>query len=156
MSVQYDGMNGMPVSNNIGYRNPYQRYKDYLGLNNNGINIGINWVQGIEGAKSCILQPNEKALLMDSEDDRLFIKTCDSIGKPSIRSFKLVEEELNNDNKINLDEYVKKEEIQGMILDILGGISNGQRKVVQSNSNTEQKAEQSDVIEGTRYPTVEF
>lgn len=141
--------------NGVGYRNPYQRYNDFLNLNN-GPSIGINWVQGIEGAKSFIIQPNEKVLLMDSEDDRLFIKSCDEIGKPSIRSFKLVEEVLENNEKVNMNEYVKKEEIQGMILDILGGISNGQGQAIQPNSNTEQKTEQSGVDTNTNYPTLKF
>lgn len=139
-----------------GYRNPYQRYYDYVSTNNNNINTGINWVQGIEGAKSYILQPGENILLMDSEDDRLFIKSCDEIGKPSIRSFKLIEEVLESNENVNMDDYVKREEIQGMILDILGGISNGQGQTVQSNSNTEQKNEQSSTNSNANYPTLKF
>jgi hypothetical protein len=141
------------LMNTVGYRNPYQRYNDYL---NNSYSNGINWVQGVEGAKSFIIQPNEKVLLMDSEDDRLFVKMCDEIGKPSIRSFKLVEEVLESNEKVNMNEYVKKEEIQGMILDILGGISNGQGQVIQPNSNTEQKAEQSGAVANTNYPTLKL
>lgn len=131
-----------------GYRNPYQRYYDeYLGINNKR---GINWVQGLEGAKSYNdIKPKETVLLMDSEDDRLFIKSCDEIGKPSIRIFRLTEEfekpkEVTKENNSNIDmsDYVKRDEIQNIIFDMIGGLNNVKEQsgeFVQSVDATEQQ-----------------
>ena len=62
--------------------------------NNNFLNYqpqknGINWVQGVEGAKAFQLMPNSNTVLMDSENDGIFyIKVCDNIGMCSLRKFR--------------------------------------------------------------------
>lgn len=43
---------------------------------------GINWVQGIEAAKSYMVAPNKSVLLMDSESQSFYIKTTDASGMP--------------------------------------------------------------------------
>ena len=40
----------------------------------------IIWVQGIEGAKAQQIQPGSTLLLLDSEQDRFYIKACDQYG----------------------------------------------------------------------------
>lgn len=52
--------------------NPYGRAQV---MSNN-----IIWVQGIEGAKAQQVQPGNTLLLLDSEQDRFFIKACDQYG----------------------------------------------------------------------------
>jgi len=37
----------------------------------------ILWVQGIEGAKAQQILPGNTLLLLDSEQDRFYIKSCD-------------------------------------------------------------------------------
>lgn len=51
----------------------------------------INWVQGVAGAKAFNLAPNSSALLMDSESDVFYLKTCDASGMPSLRTFRYSE-----------------------------------------------------------------
>lgn len=45
-------------------------------------NNGLVWVQGLEGAKAHLTQPNVPTLLMDSEGERFYIKTTDASGMP--------------------------------------------------------------------------
>lgn len=40
----------------------------------------ILWVQGIEGAKAQQILPGNTLLLLDSEQDRFYIKACDQYG----------------------------------------------------------------------------
>ena len=55
---------------------------------NNG---GITWVCGLEGAKQYPLRPNGAVVLLDNENDRMYIKTCDNIGMCNVRTFDLHE-----------------------------------------------------------------
>lgn len=43
---------------------------------------GLIWVQGMAGAKSYILAPNQTAMLMDSEAAVFYIKSADASGMP--------------------------------------------------------------------------
>ena len=49
------------------------------------------FVNGIEGAKSFQVPPNQTMLLMDSENPICYMKITDSIGQASLRYFKLEE-----------------------------------------------------------------
>ena len=49
--------------------------------NTNSINA-INWVQGEAGAKAVPVQPGQKVLLMDSETNVFYVKSCDVSGMP--------------------------------------------------------------------------
>lgn len=42
----------------------------------------ITWVQGEAGARSVPVQPGQKALLMDSETNVFYVKSCDATGMP--------------------------------------------------------------------------
>ena len=55
-------------------------------------NGGMIWVQGESGAKSYIITPNSTVMLMDSEQDRFYIKSADASGMPSpLRVFEYTE-----------------------------------------------------------------
>ena len=49
------------------------------------------FVNGVEGAKAYQVMPNQKMMLMDSDNPIVFMKTSDNYGKASLRYFKLVE-----------------------------------------------------------------
>lgn len=59
------------------------------------VNQGILWVQGEAGAKSYLVAPNTSVLLMDSENERFYIKTTDSAGMPTLRTFEYKEAGVN-------------------------------------------------------------
>ena len=47
---------------------------------------GIIWVQGEAGAKSYIIPPNTTVQLWDSESQKIYLKSADASGMPSIRT----------------------------------------------------------------------
>lgn len=92
-------------------------------------NPGIQWVQGREGAKAYQLQPNGNAVLMDSENEGIFyIKTSDAVGMCNLRTFKFAEV-TEQDARPNLDDYVKKSELQALLNEMLGGVDNGKQSI---------------------------
>lgn len=63
----------------------------------------LTFVNGLVGAKSHILNPNEKIYLLDSDNPILYIKSADFEGKYSLEAFEL--------NKIELEKIgVEKEQ----------------------------------------------
>jgi len=90
-------------------------------------NHGINWVQGIEGAKAWQLTPNANTILLDSENDGMFyIKTSDNVGMCNLRKFKYEEVFEQPHKQEDLSEYVKKSELQDLLNSMLGGATNEQ------------------------------
>lgn len=84
-------------------------------------NNGINWVQGIEGAKAYQLAPNSNAILMDSENDgKFYIKVSDNVGMCNLRTFRYreVTTPTTNHNDVDMSEYVKKSELESLIKSI--------------------------------------
>ncbi len=109
------------------YPQMYQQTNPYAALQQNTNNI--NWVQGIEGAKAWQMQPNNNVVLLDSENDgRFYIKSSDSVGMCTLRTFKY--EEITSVPKqnpeVDMSEYVKKSELETLIKSILGGMTNEQ------------------------------
>lgn len=101
-------------------------------------NNGINWVQGIEGAKAWQLQPNSNVMLLDSENDgRFYIKVSDNVGMCNLRVFSYTEitDEPKQQTDVDLSEYVKKSELQTLLASMLGG-----QKDEQSVSTNDGKA----------------
>ena len=87
----------------------------------------IIWVQGIEGAKAWQLNPNSMVILLDSEvEGKMYIKVSDNIGMSSLRIFNYVEEipSTNNsvtvNNELDLSQYVRKDELQTLIKEVIG------------------------------------
>lgn len=113
--------------------NPFQNYSPYQPTNpyiqQPTPSNGINWVQGIEGAKAWQMQPSSNIMLLDSENDGIFyIKTSDNVGMCNLRVFKY--EEITNQqkqaNNVDMSEYVKRSELEEIITTILGGTKNEQ------------------------------
>ena len=105
----------------------YQVSNPYLNPQPQQPNNGINWVQGIEGAKAYQLAPNSNTIMLDSENDGTFyIKVSDNVGMCTLRTFKY-EEVINNPTN---SEYVTKSElrseIESVINSMLGGNANEQ------------------------------
>lgn len=97
------------------YQNPYGQppyYNAYANLQNNQQNFqqpqqqvpnpqaqpqtplvqsNIEYVNGIEGAKALILPPNAQKMLLDSDNPFFYIKTTDMQGKPTVKRFRYVD-----------------------------------------------------------------
>ena len=81
--------------NNL-YNNLYQPYASYMPRpydigNRFGMNEQIKWVLGVENAKSYPLRPGDSVILMDSEQLRCYVKTCDVNGMCNLKAYDLIE-----------------------------------------------------------------
>ena len=117
-------MNGynIPINMNMGNQQPFYGYGyapqprqferlQTLENQQRQIQTQVAYVNGIEGAKAYILQPNSNAILLDSDSDYMYCKVADSSGIMSLDTFKLtkVEPQTMNNTQINTN-YVTKEE----------------------------------------------
>lgn len=104
------------------YNNPY----GYGGYNSYGPNNyqqpqmnQYAFVNGIEGAKSFQLQPNQTMMLMDSDNPICYMKQSNNIGQSTLRYFKLVEvseQELRNANQAQQNpDYVLKSDFEALV-----------------------------------------
>lgn len=66
---------------NYPYQAPYYPNYQYQPQQNSG----ITWVQGEAGAKSYLVAPNTTVQLWDSEAQRIYLKSADASGMPSIK-----------------------------------------------------------------------
>lgn len=78
---------------------------------------GLVSVTGIEGAKAYQLPPNSSMPLFDQNNDILYLKTTDSAGYPTIRtfSFKAIEQA---DQKPQPVDYVPRSEFDALAHDV--------------------------------------
>lgn len=123
---------------NMNYQNRMfqQPYNPY-GQSNNG----INWVQGIEGAKAYQLMPSSNTILLDSENDGVFyIKVSDNVGMCSLRTFtytEVIENNTKTETHINdLSKYVTRDELDDILNKRLRGGKDNGKQPVQSTKST--------------------
>lgn len=65
---------------------------------------GLLWVSGEVGAKSWVVSPNTTVLLMDSESNHFYIKSSDSAGMPTIKTYEYKEvQKLDTQNTQSVD-----------------------------------------------------
>lgn len=89
--------------------------------NTNTINA-INWVQGEAGAKAVPVQPGQKVLLMDSETNVFYVKSCDVSGMPlPLRIFEYQETTQvasGTDQAAASNTYVTHEELEQILAEL--------------------------------------
>lgn len=121
-------MNNMnQYGNNLGTPYGTQDYSPFF-YGRNNMNMTNNqppsnnllWVQGIEGAKALMLPPNSKIICLDSEiENRAYIKIADELGATKLRKFELTEIVDEQQPSQNLADYVRKDELQKLITDLI-------------------------------------
>lgn len=77
-------------------------------------NTGIIWVQGEEAAKAYLVAPNSTVTLWDAEKQRIYIKSADASGMPSMRVISWQEDEKPNLGENNKN-YVTKDEVEEIL-----------------------------------------
>lgn len=82
--------------------------------NGNATSGGFVYVNGKEGAKAYILQPNSTIFLMDSDNPFFYVKSTNNLGQASIRKFKFEEVAFDTDsiNAVSQTEFVKADEFK--------------------------------------------
>lgn len=87
-------------------------------------NQGLIWVSGEIGAKSYLVAPNSTVMLMDSEQSRFFIKSTDSAGMPTIRTYEYKEyipsvpQQPVTEQKNLSEQYVTRQEYEELLAKI--------------------------------------
>lgn len=114
---QYGNNLNAPYGTNSGYSpffNGRNNYAQEQPANN------LLWVQGIEGAKALMLPANSKMICLDSEiENRAYIKVADELGATKLRIFDLVEITDAGTTSNDLQDYVRKDELQALIMDLI-------------------------------------
>ena len=141
-------MNTMNYNQIPMYQNPYQMPQSnmYMPKQLSPQNNGIIWVQGIEGAKTYQIPQNSNIILMDSEKNRMYIKTSDNIGMCNLRIFDFTEvtETSQGHNSVatqpDLSQYVTRDELNNILEQLNGGKDNEQSvQPTKSNKSTSTK-----------------
>ena len=86
----------------------------------------ILWVQGLEGAKQHLVAANASMALWDTQDQKIYIKSCDQSGVPqTMRILSYVEETPVESAPANIDTsaFATKDDLTS-IEDKLGGLAN--------------------------------
>lgn len=128
--------NNNPYYNNYGgYNQPYtpapqyNNYQTQQQTQPQQTYIPLTFVNGEVGAKAFIMQPNSTIYMQDSDSDKLFIKKSDAQGKSTMRKFKLLELDENDqiiENKNQKDmssNFISKEQFEALKQEFEGKLS---------------------------------
>lgn len=85
-----DQLNQLRNANPMQPQMPMQGFQMPMPMNRPD-QTGLNWVQGEAGAKSWYITPGSTVLLMDSENQRFYLKSADMNGVPAMRTFEYSE-----------------------------------------------------------------
>ena len=75
---------------------------------------GLVWVQGEAGAKSYMVANGSSVLLMDSERQCFYLKSCDAAGMPSMRIFDYQERKAAPIPEEQAAEYVTRKDFEAL------------------------------------------
>ena len=75
---------------------------------------GLVWVQGEAGAKSYMVANGSSVLLMDSERQCFYLKSCDAAGMPSMRVFDYQERKAAPIPEEAAAEYVTRKDFEAL------------------------------------------
>lgn len=78
-------------------------------------NANVKWIQvnGIDGAKNHIVQPNCTAWLMDNNESKFYVKSADSLGVTTLKAYQFMEIPLDAPiRNENFENYATKEDLQ--------------------------------------------
>ena len=105
------------------YQQPTQMYQTYQPQ---VVYHPLTYINGIEGAKTFIVNPNQTFYLMDSDSNTLYVKTADAQGKCDLKAFVLSSAENNPHNQQKADlhslNYVTKEDLNIFKEEIINAI----------------------------------
>ena len=116
MAYNYNNIYPYGSPYNFGYQQPYIMQPQQQTQNQQPIQLNqYAFVNGIEGAKSFQVPPNQTMLLMDSDNPICYMKQANAMGQSTLRYFKLIEsseEEIKGikENK-PLENYALKSDI---------------------------------------------
>lgn len=75
----------------------------------------LAWVQSEEEGINFPLNAGQSIFLMNQKEPYLYMKSVDQLGKSTFIKKRLVDESDNQESKIDLSEYIRKEELENLI-----------------------------------------
>lgn len=100
-------------------------------------NTGINWVQGIEGAKAYPVAPNATVMLMDSNANTFYIKNADATGRPTVTLYDFQERKVGNPSteQNKTADFVTREELYAILNGFVKKGESDEQPVSETESN---------------------
>lgn len=102
----------------------------------NSAQTNVSWiyVNGVQGARDHIVQPGQTAWMMDNNDPMIHVKSVDSMGTATLKSFRLIEIDPQQTQQqtapqIDVSQFATKDEIKAVsdkltqLENALGGIN---------------------------------
>lgn len=77
----------------------------------------LAWVNGEKEAMDYPLSAGQSIFLMNQNDNYLYAKSVDQLGKTTFIKKRLVDESDNKEPTVDLSEYIRREEIENLISD---------------------------------------
>ena len=77
----------------------------------------LAWVQSEEEATNYPLNASQSIFLMNQNSPYLYAKSVDQLGKVTFIKKRLVDESDSQENKIDLKDYIRREELEDLITD---------------------------------------
>ena len=102
------------------YQQQYQQMPQQPAVQNTTQQFGgqiLAWVQSEKEAMDYPLSAGQSIFLMNQREDYLYAKSVDQLGKSTFIKKRLVDESDNQDNRIDLKDYIKREELEDLITD---------------------------------------
>ena len=113
------------------YPNYYQNYPNYQQQYQQPIQVSqpisqptqniqnqiLAWVASEEEGTNFPLNPGQSIFLMNQKEPYLYMKTVDQLGKTTFIKKRLVDESDTPDSKVDLREYIRREELDNLISD---------------------------------------
>lgn len=77
----------------------------------------LAWVASEEEGTNFPLNPGQSIFLMNQKEPYLYMKSVDQLGKTTFIKKRLVDESDSPDSKVDLREYIRREELDNLITD---------------------------------------
>lgn len=114
--------------------NPYYQQNPIVApINTVQQNSGIIWVQGENAAKAYPVSAGQSVILMDTEDNVMYIKSTDQSGMPlQLRAFEYKERIANGSKASKTNEYISRDEFDQFREEIKNELKRAKSRVDES------------------------
>ena len=110
---------------------------------------GVRFVSGIEEAKNCTIPLGSKALLMDKEKDRFYLKETDMTGVSTVSEFEFKKVEAETPQ-----EYVTRQEFEQFSTQLSAQLKEQYESVIQHAGQFQQPAQAKPRIDPAAVPSI--
>lgn len=99
------------------YQQPMQVQQPVVMQQQPSQNQILAWVKDEKEAVDYPLTAGQSIFLMTQSEDYLYAKSCDQLGKTTFMKKRLIDETDSQEQKVDLRDYIRREEIEDLITD---------------------------------------